>query len=1076
MTDGRHPPEGCLDAETLAAFIDGRLEPRERAAVEAHLAECEDCYEAWMESIRLAAEAARSEAVPVATPQRSTRWMIWAASIAAALALTVWTSRSFLTGSDRPEIRELVTAMASARPVEARLTGGFAWGPVPSATRSGTQSQTAPAVTIAAAQLQQRLEQQRTAETLAGFATGQMALATSQSLDAAIQALKEATAMAPDNAFYWSDLGAAYYSRYQLDAQALDLPEASEAIESALSLKPDLIEARFNRALILEKLGLQERALQAWRDDLALDGRSPWAAEAQQHITRLERGASATRDRETPAALRDRLFDKVLADWATADANRMAHVLSEADEVNRSLNAYPDVLALEVVQVLKQSSETQAQSLRIGHKAYGAAREAYLVNQYAEAEKEFLIAVDSLTRAGSPLALSAATFIATIKYRGGHLEDARKRLTTVRANLKDRNYLSLVGRVDWVLGLIALVQGDFAASETRYASAAALFKQAGELENYAFMQVLLAERLEWSGDVSQAWAARLSELPETRRSGALFEAAKAARGSGFAQTAVLFEVEAVERERKGASPLNLVDALRHLAASRAAAGNHIAAHELIAEARAVLSSSDPNWDRTRAELDLTAALAADPAHALEALDGLERSLAYFTKEGADGRLPEVLLARARLNRLLDRPQPAREDLERARTLLDRQLTTVADPQLRATFGNQLARLGDDWIAIEAAAEDFQAAWEAAERARTWLPTEARAVPAKSLTLSEAQARIPDRTAVLYFALTDGQLHVWSIGRSAFDHQSTPAPKGSVERLVDAFRSSHASGTVGLELRRLLIDPVAQGLTDAETLVVVPDGPLHLVPFSALPGLRNRFLVEEHALVVAQSLATALRSTSPPSANQWTATAIGNPTLDRNKHPALADLPNAGIEARMVANKYGDRGQLITGPEATADRVLARMAGSRVIHVASHAVVNRSNPGLSALVLAGGSTITAHEIAAASFDKTHLVVLAACQSADGQLTRNGPLGLATAFLQAGVKAVVAGYWVVEDAAALELFRAFYDHYRENGNQVEALRQAQLALLHSGNPSLNSPRQWAAFAAFGNLGHQLTNGEN
>ncbi len=86
MTDGRQPTAGCLDPETLAAFIDGRLEPRERAAVEAHLAECADCYEGWMDAGAITQPAEPQEAAEEPRRQRLAWWVtggLVAASVAA---------------------------------------------------------------------------------------------------------------------------------------------------------------------------------------------------------------------------------------------------------------------------------------------------------------------------------------------------------------------------------------------------------------------------------------------------------------------------------------------------------------------------------------------------------------------------------------------------------------------------------------------------------------------------------------------------------------------------------------------------------------------------------------------------------------------------------------------------------------------------------------------------------------------------------------------------------------------------------------------------------------------------------
>jgi putative zinc finger protein len=58
MLDGiQRPSSPCPDETVLAAYIDGQLSANERADVEDHLAECDDCYDISVETIRLGQES-----------------------------------------------------------------------------------------------------------------------------------------------------------------------------------------------------------------------------------------------------------------------------------------------------------------------------------------------------------------------------------------------------------------------------------------------------------------------------------------------------------------------------------------------------------------------------------------------------------------------------------------------------------------------------------------------------------------------------------------------------------------------------------------------------------------------------------------------------------------------------------------------------------------------------------------------------------------------------------------------------------------------------------------------------------
>ena len=103
----------------------------------------------------------------------------------------------------------------------------------------------------------------------------------------AIARLEAATSRAPREAKAWSDLAAARYAAAALRGRTSLLPEALAAVERALAIEPRLPEARFNRALILGRLGLTQQARRAWQAYLEVDNSSPWATEARQRLATI---------------------------------------------------------------------------------------------------------------------------------------------------------------------------------------------------------------------------------------------------------------------------------------------------------------------------------------------------------------------------------------------------------------------------------------------------------------------------------------------------------------------------------------------------------------------------------------------------------------------------------------------------------------------------------------------------------------------------------------------------------------------------------------------------------------------
>jgi len=101
----------------------------------------------------------------------------------------------------------------------------------------------------------------------------------------------------------------------------------------------------------------------------------------------------------------------------------------------------------------------------------------------------------------------------------------------------------------------------------------------------------------------------------------------------------------------------------------------------------------------------------------------------------------------------------------------------------------------------------------------------------------------------------------------------------------------------------------------------------------------------------------------------------------------------------------------------------------------------------------------------------LVTLSACDSGLGkEAGGEGLLGLTRAFEYAGARSVLASLWRVEDTATLELMTRFYTHLSGGETKDEALRSAQVEMIHLAGRGpngldLSSPRHWAAFEVFG-----------
>ena len=274
--------DACPEPEVLAAYIDGRLDQAERGALERHLAGCGDCRAIVAGSIE-ALGAMRSPA----TGARRSRASLGAGAVAvlAAAGAIVFAVRAQRASSYYlPEMAELVKTVGPARPLEARLSGGIAYGPVPSPTR-GTQSGASLDI-VAAAESVRSAAQHRRADPAADAADG-VASVFLGDLTRAVESLSRAAAT--NDPRMQNDLSAILLARADATGDRTFAAGALRAADAAIASKHAPVEAYFNRALALERLARSDEALAAWLAYVSLDPASAWASEASTHVLRLGR-------------------------------------------------------------------------------------------------------------------------------------------------------------------------------------------------------------------------------------------------------------------------------------------------------------------------------------------------------------------------------------------------------------------------------------------------------------------------------------------------------------------------------------------------------------------------------------------------------------------------------------------------------------------------------------------------------------------------------------------------------------------------------------------------------------------
>jgi CHAT domain-containing protein len=313
---------------------------------------------------------------------------------------------------------------------------------------------------------------------------------------------------------------------------------------------------------------------------------------------------------------------------------------------------------------------------------------------------------------------------------------------------------------------------------------------------------------------------------------------------------------------------------------------------------------------------------------------------------------------------------------------------------------------------------------------------------------------------------DGSVHAASIPLSAGRLRAAIREAVDVPPELQLTRSSSGvvkaavgSREVYRELYEALWQPIEPWLPSVPgaRVAVIPHGPLLALPFGALSDRSGTYLVERFSLHYAASgtvLLEALdRMARPADATRALLVADPAPVPSSGTDAGQAPLPGARVEVESIARMLAGSADVLVGRQATETAVRAALPGARVVHFATHALVDDADPLGSHLVLGAGANsgaqdhdgrLTASEVAGMTLE-SELVVLAACRSARGPISSDGIAGLTRAFQSAGVPTVLATLWDVSDRTTARVVNRFYREWTAGASKDAALRAAQLALI-------------------------------
>ena len=326
------------------------------------------------------------------------------------------------------------------------------------------------------------------------------------------------------------------------------------------------------------------------------------------------------------------------------------------------------------------------------------------------------------------------------------------------------------------------------------------------------------------------------------------------------------------------------------------------------------------------------------------------------------------------------------------------------------------------------------------------------------------------TAVLYPVLLEDRVELLISNGKQITQFNTPVRLNKLTQTVRDFRlqieretGSSRYKKYSQELYSWLIEPLQGylGQQGIHTLIIIPDGPLRTIPFSALYD-GKQYLIEKYAIATAPGLTMV---DSQPLEKQSIDVFAGGISESVQGFAALVN-----VDKELVSLQKNIHASIHQNAAFTNSLLESQLKAGQfnVVHLATHGEFLSDYKKSFLLTHDGRFTLTRLESTVGQRgiegeEPLELLVLSACQSAAGD--DRAALGLAGVAIQAGARSALATLWSINDEATFQLINEFYVQLqKETLSKAESLRRAQLKLI--ADQRFEHPSNWSPFLLIGN----------
>jgi CHAT domain-containing protein len=426
------------------------------------------------------------------------------------------------------------------------------------------------------------------------------------------------------------------------------------------------------------------------------------------------------------------------------------------------------------------------------------------------------------------------------------------------------------------------------------------------------------------------------------------------------------------------------------------------------------------------------------------------------------------------NRMAD----ASASFEHAMRTIEIARESIQREDLRLSFLSGVSRFYEDYLAFLVSNGKSQEALAVVDASRAQTLAEGLRIESSSSApmtrFSPEQIARRLNTLVFSYWLGTDQSFLWVVTPDRVQLFTLP-PAAEIDPLVQSYRQAllgsrdllETQNAAGRKLYDLLVAPAAKMIPRGARVTILPDGSLYGLNFETLlsPSPQLHYWIEDVDVSYANSLTLLAAGASRHAASTKNLLLVGDPVSPDAEFPKL---PQAAAEMTGIENYFSATERTVfSGAKATPDSYLkSEPATFSYIHFVAHGTASRTSPLDSAVILSAqgdeyklyARDIIQHPLHA------DLVTISACHG-EGVRTYSGEglVGLSWAFLHAGAHGVIAALWEVNDNSTPQLMDHLYSEIGKGVPPDAALRDAKLALLHSGGV-YRRPFYWAPFELY------------